>query len=46
MVVAQKEREATLNSSKQFLMMRQMLTKKNAQLAELRGALKRYVCPG
>lgn len=41
-LAATKEREATINTSKPFLMLKQMLTKKNAQLAELRAAIRKY----
>ena len=42
LLTAEKEREATVNNSKPFLMMKQMLTRKNAQLAELRTALRKH----
>lgn len=42
LLAAEKEREASVNNSKPFLMMKQMLTRKNAQLAELRAALRKH----
>lgn len=41
-LTAEKEREASVNSSKAFLMLKQLLTRKNAQLAELRAKVKKY----
>jgi len=45
LLAAEKEREATINSSKQFVMIKQLLTRKNAQLAELRARIRKCVMP-
>lgn len=42
LLAAEKERDASVNTSKPFLMLKNVLTKKNAQLADLRAKLKKY----
>ncbi len=42
LLLASKERDARLSESKQFLQLRGLMQKKNAQLAELRARLSRY----
>jgi chromosome segregation ATPase len=41
LLAAEKERDASVNTSKPFMMLKNVLTKKNAQLAELRAKLKK-----